>query len=185
MRRPLAAWDGWLKERRLRSSCRRELRALGVQPPLDIDDLCARLGSRRERPLRLVPYPLPVPGPYGAWIATRTADYILYQQETSKAHQNHIVLHEIGHILAGHQGEPGTEDFGSGTGDQPPEHPDTDTIEHVLRRTSYDKSREREAELIATIILEWAAMPDGVTPTAAPPDMHRVQRALGDRRGWL
>ncbi|CAL9278671.1 hypothetical protein [Streptomyces sp. SudanB91_2054] len=186
MHRPLAAWHAWLKERRLRRNCRRELQALGVQPPLDVADLCTRLGARRGRPLRLVPYPLPVPGPYGAWVATRSADYILYQQKTSKAHQDHIILHEIGHILAGHRGDSVSdaphEDHEPGG----PAEPAPDTIEHVLRRTSYDEAPEREAELIATIILEWASVLDqSAAPHAGQADLRRVHRALGDRRGWL
>jgi hypothetical protein len=188
---PLAAWDGWLKERRLRKNCRRELQALGVQPPLDVDELCTLLGNRRGRPLRLVPYPLPVPGPYGAWVATRTADYILYQQQTSKAHQDHIILHEVGHILAGHRGEStndGSADEGceNAHGLDDIEKPGPDTVQHVMNRTSYDEAREHEAELIATIILEWASVLDQVAPPpVAQPDLRRVQTALGDRQGWL
>ncbi|MCE3031988.1 hypothetical protein [Streptomyces sp. CMSTAAHL-2] len=183
---PLTTWNGWLRERRLRKDCRRELQALGVQPPLDVNELCTQLGHKRGRPLRLVPYPLPVPGPYGAWVATRSADYILYQQETSKAHQDHIILHEVGHILAGHRGESANECCENGAELDDPGAPGPDTVQHVLRRTSYDEAREHEAELIATIILEWASVLDPVAaPPAAQPDLRRVQTALGDRRGWL
>ncbi|OIK23527.1 hypothetical protein VT52_032055 [Streptomyces malaysiense] len=66
------------------------------------------------------------------------------------------------------------------------EAPGPDTVQHILRRTSYDEAREHEAELIATIILEWASVLDRVAPPpAAQPDLRRVQTALGDRRGWL
>ncbi|MFF8989614.1 hypothetical protein ACF09H_06580 [Streptomyces sp. NPDC014983] len=133
-----------------------------------------------------MPYPLPVPGPYGAWVATLSADYILYQQETSKAHQDHIILHEIGHILAGHRGESANDGCENDCERDDLGEPEPDTIQHVLRRTSYDESREHEAELIATIILEWASMLDHVAlPPASQPDLRRVQTALGDRRGWL
>jgi len=33
-----------LNERRLRWSCRRLLRTLGVEPPIDVTELCRRLG---------------------------------------------------------------------------------------------------------------------------------------------
>ncbi|MGN5381181.1 hypothetical protein ACQ4WX_40690 [Streptomyces lasalocidi] len=137
-----------------------------------------------------MPSPLPVPGPYGAWVASRSADYILYQQETSKAHQDHIILHEIGHIIAGHHGESLHDGTANGWendhGQDDLDAPDPDTIQHVLRRTSYDETREREAELIATIILEWASVLDRVAPPpVAQPELRRVQTALGDRQGWL
>jgi hypothetical protein len=88
-----------VRERELRRRCRRLLNELDIRPPLDVTEPCRRLGAKRGKPIRLVEHPIPVPGPFGFWIATETADYILYQQHTSKSHQHHIVLHEIGHIL--------------------------------------------------------------------------------------
>lgn len=168
-------------ERELRRRCRRELQALDIEPPLRVDVLCRRLGERRGRPIRLVPYALPVPGPFGLWIATDAGDYIFYQQETTKPHQDHIILHEVGHILADHQSDGVDDDV------QPLLTPDMmrNAVHRALRRTSYDDAREREAELVATIILEWASVLDRVAPRA-PHETHlqAVQSALGDRQGW-
>lgn len=169
------------KERALRRRCRRELKALEIEPPLRVDELCRRLGERRGRPLRLVPYPLPVPGPFGLWIGTDSADYILYQQETSKAHQDHIVLHEVGHILADHDSDECDDDISSMVT------PDVlrGAVHRALRRTSYDEEHEREAELVATITLEWAAVLDRIAPDpASDPSLRRIQTALGDPQGW-
>src|SRR5437764_2594450 len=94
-----------MSERQLRRQCRRLLGKLDVRPPLDVAALCTRLGEVRGKPIRLVAHPIPVPGPFGAWISTAKADYILYQTETSKLHQDHIIVHELGHILAGHQSD--------------------------------------------------------------------------------
>ncbi|MFI9276259.1 hypothetical protein ACIGXM_37150 [Kitasatospora sp. NPDC052896] len=171
-----------MKDRELRRRCRRELQALGIQPPLRVDVLCRLLGERRQRPIRLVPYSLPVPGPFGVWLATSSADYILYQRETSKIHQDHIILHEVGHILADHQSDDGDDEFWREM------MPDLsqEAIRRALRRTSYDQEHEREAELVATIILEWASVLDQVTPRkSSNPSVQRVQTALGDRQGWL
>ncbi len=171
-----------MKERELRRRCKRELRALGIQPPLQVDVLCRLLGEQRRRPIRLVPYSLPVPGPFGVWLATASADYILYQQETSKIHQDHIILHEVGHILADHQSDDTDDEFWREM------MPDLsrEAVRRALRRTSYDQEHEREAELVATIILEWASVVDRVSPRpASDPSVRRVQTALGDRRGWL
>ncbi|MGW7327880.1 hypothetical protein ACWGIU_04530 [Streptomyces sp. NPDC054840] len=171
-----------MNERTLRKRCRSILRELGVTAPLRVPELCRLLGEHRGRPIRLVPYSLPVPGPYGLWIAGAQADFIFYQKETSQAHQDHIVLHEVGHILADHRS------------DEPEDAvwqevlPDLsiEVINRALRRTSYAEEREREAELVATIILEWASVLDRVTPRA-PGDIsaRRVHTALSDRQGWL
>ncbi|MEV0845484.1 hypothetical protein AB0J21_06265 [Streptomyces sp. NPDC049954] len=128
-----------------------------------------------------MPHSLPVPGPSGLWIASGSADYIFYQRETSKVHQDHIILHEIGHIMADHQSQD--------TGGEVLRHPlpalDAEVVEGALWRSSHDEDREREAELVATIILEWASVLDSVPPPAATePSVDRLQAALGDRRGW-
>ena len=171
-----------MNERKLRKHCKRVLRSLGVRPPLQVPELCRLLGEHRGRPIRLIPYSLPVPGPFGLWIATKTADYIFYQKETSRAHQDHIILHEVGHILAGHHSdESGSEVWHTMLPDISP-----DVINRALQRTSYDEEREREAELVATIILEWASVLDRITPRAPEsPSARRVQTALSDRQGWL
>jgi hypothetical protein len=171
-------------ERELRHSVRRELQALEIMPPLQVEMLCQRLGERRGRPIRLVSYPLPVPGPFGVWIATTLADYILYQTNTTRVHQDHIILHEVGHILAGHEG--------LHTDDAVPAQlvPDIspDAIRRVRRRTSYDAAYEREAELVATIIQEWAIVLDAVSsgPLAErSADIERLDASLKRRNGWL
>ena len=68
-----------MKERELRKRCRKLLNQLDIGPPLDVELLCERLGGRRGKPIRLMAYPLEVPGPFGCWIATSSADYIFYQ----------------------------------------------------------------------------------------------------------
>ncbi|QIS21046.1 hypothetical protein [Nocardia terpenica] len=176
-----------MTERELRRRCRRLLNELGIQPPLDVATLCRRVGERRGKPIRLVPHSIPVPGPFGAWITTNLADYLLYQKETTKAHQDHIILHELGHLLAGHRSD---EDDGV-LMDQlyPPDAGLTpDVVRRALRRTSYDTVEEREAETVATIILEWASVLDRVVsrPLDEEDPLHRMDGALTDHRiGWL
>ncbi|RJQ67600.1 hypothetical protein D5S17_33455 [Pseudonocardiaceae bacterium YIM PH 21723] len=171
-----------MSDRSLRRRCRRLLRELDVRPPLDVELLCRQLGERRGRPIQLVPHPIPVPGPFGAWIATDSTDYIFFQQETSKSHQDHIVLHELGHILAGHGSD---EQDDALTGEFPDLAPDA--VRRALRRTSYDTAQEREAETVASIILEWASVLDHVAPRLSESDtpVGRYGDALADRIGWL
>ncbi|MFI1919341.1 hypothetical protein [Nocardia sp. NPDC020380] len=168
----------------LRRRCRRVLNDLEIRPPLDIVDLCRRMGERRGKPIELVPFPIPVPGPFGAWIATSTTDYILYQRETTRIHQNHIVVHEIGHIVAGHHSDEQDDTLMrelSRTSSLPP-----DVVRRALRRTCYDTAEEREAETVATIILEWASVLDGLAAgTSKDGAAERMGAALTDRLGWL
>ncbi|MEU3627658.1 hypothetical protein BS329_22270 [Amycolatopsis coloradensis] len=173
-----------MKERELRKRCRKMLHSLDIEPPLDVGVLCERLGEQRGRPIRLMPYPLEVPGPFGCWIATSSADYIFFQQETTKSHQDHIVLHELGHMLADHHpgGDAEPADFLRG----PAPGLDGDAVHRALRRTSYDEAHEWEAETVATIILEWASVLNYTIPRRADDDdVRRVQGALGDHQGWL
>lgn len=160
-----------LHKRRLRKHCKRVLRDLGVSPPLQVHELCRRLGDYRGRPIRLAPYALPAPGPFGLWVATSTADYIFYQQETSPLHQDHIILHEVGHILA------------DDTRDESDLH---DAINRALRRTGYEEECELKAEMIATIILEWSTVLDHViTHDSEDPALGQLRFALHPRWGWM
>ena len=175
----------------LRRRCRRLLRSLDVQPPLDVVDLCERVGRQRGKPIRLMAYSLPAPdGPFGAWISTPLAEFILYQKETSGPHQNHIILHELGHILAEHTSDEQDEVLCSDVdaSDLRRRYPDLDpqAVRRALRRTSYNTEHEQEAELVATIILEWASVVDVVAPQAATDERTRsIDNALTDRLGWL
>ncbi|MFJ9085484.1 hypothetical protein ACIRL3_23985 [Streptomyces sp. NPDC102384] len=165
-------------ERRIRQL----LRSLDVRPPLSVPDLCAALTRRRGRPIELRAFPLPSEGPLGAWLEMAAADVIVFQQETTSYHQDHIVLHELGHILADHPGPAGTavwESLLPGL--------KADAIRRALHRCSYDTKEEQEAELVATIVGEWATILDQVAPgrQSDDPSVRRVQAALGDHQGWL
>ncbi|MEU3133151.1 hypothetical protein ABZ691_10055 [Streptomyces sp. NPDC006854] len=191
-------------EKDLHRLIRRELQDLGVTPPLDVQDLCERLSRRRGRPLFLREAPLPKPGPSGMWAEYDTYDVILYQQETTRLHQEHIILHEVGHILVAENENAAEEP----SGEAEPGGPDTDaeeevtaldvegwatlmpvfgteSINRVAQRCSYDDGEECSVELVATIILEWSALLASSTPPADDPALRRIEAALGDRRGWL
>ncbi|MPY38524.1 hypothetical protein FNH04_00660 [Streptomyces phyllanthi] len=176
-------------ERDLHRRLRRELQDLGVQPPLDVKELCRALSERRGRPIVLRAFPLEKPGPSGLWVDTPQMDVILYQQETTRLHQDQIILHEVFHILVAgdEQAEEEQEtpdDFVEGWASLIPVL-DPALIRRVARRCSYDDGEECEVELAATIVLEWSSVLDEVPPLADDPALRRIQSALGDRRGWL
>lgn len=178
----------WRSDLEARRTVRQLLRNLGVDVPLDVEDLCARLGEARGLPIRLVPYALPVPGPFGLWLSTTTADLILFQAETTKGHQEHIILHEVGHIISGHSSDE-TDDLV--WRELVPSIPPA-VIRKALRRTGYDQDHEREAEVVATVIKEWATLLEtlegprvGEPHTSDSPTARTLRSGLGDHQGWL
>ncbi len=169
-------------ERRLRRQCRTLLRELDIRPPLDVSQLCARLGEHRGRQICLQPMPIPVSGPFGIWLSLPGSDVIAYQSETSRTHQDHIILHELGHLVAGHRSD---EDDDTLLRELFPAIA-PETVRRMLQRTSYDTSQEREAETVATIILEWASVLDSIIPRLpASAPSRNMRDGLGDRAGWL
>ncbi|MGH3673996.1 MAG: hypothetical protein ACRDSH_25730, partial [Pseudonocardiaceae bacterium] len=96
---------------------------------------------------------------------------------------DHIILHEVGHILADHLSDDVDEAYWN---DALPGLSPGDMIQRALRRTCYTDRKEREAELIATIMLEWAAVLDYVTPHQSDQEaVRRIQAAFNDHLGWL
>jgi hypothetical protein len=174
-----SARAAWATDRDLQRRIRRTLQELGVQPPLDVDELRRALSERRGRPIVLRPAPLPMPGPLGMWVDTVHGDLIVYQERTSKLHQDHIILHELCHVIADDDGAP-TDWAALVPG------VDKGEVRRVLNRCSYDDVAECRVETAATIIMEWASVLDRLEPAPAR-DLaaRRVCMALGDRRGWL
>lgn len=174
---------GWRNDLQLRRGVKHILRELDIDSPLDVHVLCERLGERRGHPIRLVPYPLPVPGVFGLWIGTADADYILYQRDTTTAHHEHIILHEVGHIISGHDSDEHDSDIWSQLfPDIPPE-----MVRRALRRDGYGPSVEREAEMVATVIKEWATLLDRLkfTPDRKTHTAQRLRGAFDDHQGWI
>ncbi|MYZ37866.1 MULTISPECIES: hypothetical protein [unclassified Streptomyces] len=171
-----------VRERKLRRYCRHLLRQLEIQPPLRVDELCLRLGEHRGKTIQLIPWALPIPGPFGVWLSQPDEESIFYQAETTPVHQDHIILHEIGHIIADHQDDGSTGEEFPGLG---PDYPH-DAVTRGFRRTCYTEEYELEAELVATIIQEWAVVIDYATPRASENSaLHPLRSALNPRWGWI
>lgn len=185
---------GGLREWGLRRQCRNLLRELDVPAPLDVRDLCRRLGEARGRPIELYEYPIEVPGPFGLWFRLRDRDAIFYQQESVPWHQDHIILHELGHLLRGHPSDAGVLDSATAAiRRNPPAGLEWDNGEdgddgngdgRRRRRTCYDDRYEREAELYATIIQEWGSVLTADPLPAGDPAERRISQSLTHHQGW-
>ena len=150
----------------LRRRSEKRLRGIRIPNPFDLDAFCAEVSARRGRPLIRESVPgLSAEAPCGLWIGTDRADYVFYDPGTSPLHAEHIVLHELAHILCGHSG---------GDAAMSRLFPDLDpaAVGRVLGRVSYTSEQEREAEMMASLIRGRSARPPRTT-------LGRVADALG------
>ncbi|GAB16815.1 hypothetical protein GOEFS_015_00120 [Gordonia effusa NBRC 100432] len=166
-------------ERALRLIIRDSLRGLDLDLPLNVTQLCDRYGARRGRPIKLIAHPLPAGMPNGVWLAASDADYFFYQENTTPVHRDQIIIHEFGHMIAGHQmlGDLAAAALAE---------PDPDDADAALARTCYSDEREWEAEMLASLIITWATEArEAVGHTAEHQGLRGIQRVLGGHRGWL
>ncbi|MEV7217660.1 hypothetical protein AB0O31_31780 [Kitasatospora cineracea] len=136
--------------RGLRRRCERRLAGLHLPEPFTMDGFRTLLEARHGRPIVLEPLPVAGPDlPCGLWIALPGIDVVYYEDRTSPAHRDLIVLHELGHVLCGHHGSLELSRLAALMPDLTPE-----LVEGVLGagRTSYDTADEQEAEMIALLL---------------------------------
>ncbi|WP_300010190.1 hypothetical protein [Pseudonocardia sp.] len=122
---------------------------VGIPRPLDVPELLAGLARHRGRPIDLFATVNTAGGPCGMWLRQPDRDVIVHAADTSPLHQAHIVLHEIGHMIADH---PGTcclpldlvRRILPGAG--------ATLVGHLFARSTYATDEEREAELVASLI---------------------------------
>lgn len=168
----------------LRRRCAAQVRELDIPTPFDVNELCRRLAVKRGRSLTLLPMEMEPGSPCGLWVSTAKADYIFFEARTSALHQEHIVLHEVGHLLCQHEAAPV---LGGAATETLLPNLDPAMVRSVLGRTHYSAVEEQEAELIATIILSRAcrACPEP-HPTAPADDaavVARIERSLAPPPG--
>lgn len=152
--------------------------------PLDAEQLCQRFGEQRGRPIKLIAHPLPAGMPNGVWLVAEDADYFFYQANTSRLHRDQIIIHEFGHLIAGHQmvGEGGMAALTAAAAGAV----DDEDAADAMRRTCYADEREWEAEMLASLIGEWSSRAEqGVGTSASHHGLRGLQRVLGGHDGWL
>ena len=160
-----------MDDRELRRYCAEVVSRVDIPRPFHVNDLCDRLEQERGRTISLVPMSLPVRqgSPCGVWVATAEVDYILFEKATSRTHQEHIVAHEIGHLLLGHDSSPAHQDE---VAELLMPSLDPALVRSVLGRTVYTTDEERAAELVASLLPLHAGRANGRRPrTAVPPGM--------------
>ncbi|MEU8032769.1 hypothetical protein [Streptomyces sp. NPDC049099] len=142
-------------ERRLHQRCMARLEGIDIPHPFSIESFCRHLSAQRQRPLYLHPLRAQEApeGACGMWLATATDDHVFYERRTAPLHQDHIVLHEIAHMLLEHGAQPSGTDLA----DHPHVRallPDLDPhlVRRLIGRTNYTRVEELEAEMLATLM---------------------------------
>lgn len=151
------------------------LATLEVPDPFDIQAFCDGIAAQRGRPLYLhsVQGFSGIEAPCGIWIASETSDHIFYEAATSPLHRDHIILHEVSHMLLNHTSV--VDGVGPGVADLFPDI-DPEVVVGFLTRASYGSDDERDAERLAGLIANKAA-PAARNSTSAH---GRVLRSLDD-----
>ncbi|GAB3744336.1 hypothetical protein GCM10027598_78730 [Amycolatopsis oliviviridis] len=136
--------------------CERIASAVRLPDPFDVTELFGEVAATRGRPIELVALDARPGAPCGVLAATDRADYVFYTRDTSPLHQRHILLHELGHLLCGHvEGEMLPETVAAVVTPTL----SVDLVRRVLGRTTYAEEQEREAELVASLLMRRAADP--------------------------
>jgi hypothetical protein len=168
----------------LRRRCEARLRDLGIPEPYDPGTFVDQLAERRGRPIRLLPLPagLGHEAPCGIWLATEHEDWVFVERATSPLHRDHILFHELAHMLFGHGDDRSQIDPVPGVlGNL-----DGDMVRRVLGRTSYTTEEEQEAEMLASLILARVRRSHSPAPPPSPDIaavLDRAARTLGNGRG--
>jgi hypothetical protein len=171
-----------MRLRHVKRHCEQYLEKLNLPSVCDAQMLCAHIArqpNRHGRPIQLLPMPLATDGPCGLWIATAAADYIVFESNTTLPHQNHIIAHELSHLILEHDSH---QAFGDGASEQLVPHLDPSMVQRMLGRSRYDAKEEQEAEMMASLLQQrlgqWEPVPTYHVPADVADIVARVSHSL-------
>jgi hypothetical protein len=141
-----------------RDRCEQAVAGLPMPTPFTVEHLLRELERIRGRRIRLMPLPRATwLLPCGLLVRTADTDVICHTVTITGLHREHVVLHEIGHLLMDDGDDPAEEklpiDAAAIEQLRATVLPDLSPglIRRLLTRISYDDSAERRAELFATL----------------------------------
>jgi len=166
----------------LQHRCEQMLSELDLPTPFDLDVLLAQLSPLRRRPLRLLPL---LPGlrddPSGLWVPLEDEDVVFAESSVSDWYRDHVILHEVGHMLWQHRGT--IRDVTDWLGQYGVETSQPTRTE--MRCSVRDRDKEREAEMVALLIESRIAPRTRSIPGSTSPPaeiaavLNRLALALG------
>lgn len=182
--------DAAMGKRHLRHQqdlCREHLQALeqavDLRQVATVQQFCAALSSQRQRPIYLEARHLPSPLT-GVYVGTKATDYVFYAEDAPLPLQEHIILHEVAHVLLGLPDmlrslmDPWEVSMPLPT--LPPA-----LLDAALKRTCYDSESECLAEMLATLIEQrWRILrqreSDLAPHLSGTPDLRWLSEQAGD-----
>ncbi|WP_166196016.1 hypothetical protein [Metallococcus carri] len=150
------------------------LREVGVPEPFDVDLFCANVAAQRGRRVQLHELPVGIGRVCGLYVSLPAVDHVYYATGTSPRHQQHIIEHELMHLLFEHGGLRG---FSTDVLERLLPGLDPGLVRAALARGGYSDPEEREAETLASLVMDHArGAPPGMggDPVAA-----RIETAFG------
>jgi hypothetical protein len=172
--------------RHLRAACVRKIEGIPVPRPFDLELFTKSVSAHRGgRPIKI----FPVSGlardgvPYGLWAGLDNEDLIIIEQATSPLHRDVIALHELGHMLCGH--DPAVFLDPELLQQAFPDLKQAAFTHLFATRQDYSSEQEREAEMVASLLMERAGL--GQTRPGGANSISRLGEALshplrGERR---
>lgn len=170
--------------KRMLRDCEARIAELDVPVPCDIARLAEYLSRRRNRLIHLMPIAMRASQPSGIWLALKAVDVVLYEAETSKTHQEHIIAHELAHIICDHHVDESLDTVSAhlifpGL--------DPALVRDMLNRAEYSDSHELEAEIMASVILRRINCPSSDVGATGSPEtaevLERLERSFSINAG--
>jgi hypothetical protein len=122
--------------------------SLGLALPevFSLDDIVSAIEQDRDTTIKIVEFPeiSPEDGLFGIWLNTKFGDYVLHAPAPSDLHRQQIILHELAHMILGH-------DLAAGQSSASKLFPDLPeaAVVRTLARGHDDNQLERDAESLA------------------------------------
>jgi hypothetical protein len=145
-------WRGLGSERPVRErTLRTRLHGLGLPTRFTVNELAEALARQRGKPIILRAASFPAGVLTGGLLITDSVDFIAYPR-TTPLHRDHIIGHELGHIICRHSGMLGSGDDSALRAVFPNLSPAI--VRDMLRRDRYTDIQEQEAEMMASVIFQ-------------------------------
>lgn len=163
---------------RLHAACLARLRQLPLPVPFDLSEFCRRIAAERGRPLSILPWePNAVPAEItGACMPYGDQDVIYHQPWATGLHRTQIVLHEIAHLVCGHVAHESGSPKAAASPTGPFDQLELAAFHRMFaRHDNYADHQEREAEVLASLMMEHATTH---APSTDDPLVSRLNAAL-------
>lgn len=144
----------------MHQQCARKLADLGLESLTTVEDIRARASELGQRDIQLVPYSLSGSGVHGLLVRTDATDYVVYDSDTTAMHREHIILHELSHVMCGHTGSSNHD------------------LAEILCRESYLDDQEVEAEMLASMMGQRVSTDNHRPIAVTNPNLRRILASL-------